>query len=67
MRMGERREGRMGAAHGFKVGDMVENGSVRARVIAIIADDAMEVVYDGDDEPTIDLAVYFRRADVIST
>lgn len=57
----------MGAAHGFKVGDIVENGSVRARVIALIADDAMEVIYDGDDEPTIDLAVYFRRADVIST
>ncbi|AZV00233.1 hypothetical protein [Paracoccus kondratievae] len=48
-------------AHGFKAGDLVENGSARARVIALVADDALEVIYDGDDEPTVELALYFRR------
>lgn len=51
-------------AHGFKVGDRVRNGAASATVIALIADDALRVLYDGDDEPTTEIAAYFRPLEV---
>ena len=47
--------------HGFKVGDRVRNGAAVATVIALIADDALRVLYDGETESTVELAAYFRR------
>lgn len=47
--------------HGFRVGDRVRNGDARATVVGLISDDALSVLYDGDDEPTIEIAAYFRR------
>lgn len=48
-------------AHGFKVGDRVRNGYAKATVIALTADDALRVLYDGATETTVEIAAYFRR------
>lgn len=49
--------------HGFRVGDRVRNGSARATVVELIADDALRVLYDGDTDTTLEIAAYFRRLD----
>lgn len=47
--------------HNFKVGDRVRNGVCAATVIRLIADDALEVRYDGDRDLTVQAAAYFHR------
>lgn len=45
----------------FQVGGLVFNGQRAARIVGLIADDALEVLYEGDDETTIEVASYFRK------
>ena len=47
----------------IEIGDRVCNGNTAATVIDLIADDSLLVLYDGDAEATIELAVYFKRFD----
>lgn len=54
------------APNNFKVGDRVINGSARATVVELVADDFLRVVYDYDmwkGDPTTELAAYFRHED----
>jgi len=49
--------------HDFKLCDRVFNGGARATVWRLIADDALEVIYDCDPdrEPVCEPAFYFKR------
>ena len=51
-----------GMAHTFRPKDRVINGRSKATVVRLIADDALEVVYDNDvdREPQVEVASYFR-------
>ena len=49
--------------HDFKIGERIFNGGASATVLRIIADDALEVIYDCDPdrEPVCEPAFYFKR------